>query len=202
MIRYYLIFIFILVHVALLGQKFPHEEWHNGRVVLSSYDTIPGKIKYDLTNNVVQINPANTKELYAFSAHKLIYFDFTDALSDAFRQFVILPYDLKNNNYEIPVLLEIIREGPLSLFTRERIETEVDRFSSYRSFSRDRLVYDYYFLKENGDIISFDGKKRSLDTIFGSYTDEVKKFIKEEKLKLDRMTDLARIVAFYNQLKK
>ncbi|MGK7392661.1 MAG: hypothetical protein ACNS60_20065 [Candidatus Cyclobacteriaceae bacterium M2_1C_046] len=199
MTRVYIIFLLLIGPLALVGQDFPHEEWHRGRIVLSSGDTIAGNLKYNFESNVVQLNPLNSKELYVFSAQKLIYFDFIDKLSKAFRQFIILPYDIKNNNYQIPVFFEIIRQGPLTLLTRERIEVVNDNFGPYRSYARERLVYDYYFLKENGNIVFFDGKKRSLNIIFGKHTAAIKDFIKEGNLKLDKMADLARIVTFYNQ---
>lgn len=193
--------IFLVVCFDTSAQKFSSDEWHNGRIILTSNDTIVGKVRYNLESNTVIVNPARSKEQYAFNAQKLIYFDFTDALTGTFRQFIILPFDINNNNYEIPVFFEIVQEGQLSLLTRERIEKVVDNYSGYRSFSTDRLVQDYYFLKENGKIIKFDGKKRSLKYIFEPYYTEVREYIRERNLKLDRMTDLSRIVSYYNQLK-
>ena len=62
--------LFFLIHISIKGyaQDFPSELWHKGKIVLLSEDTIIGKIKYDLQNDVIQVNVRNVFIRSALSA--------------------------------------------------------------------------------------------------------------------------------------
>ena len=198
--------------IALLSfhgfsQDFPSELWHKGKVVLLSEDTIIGKIKYDLQNDVIQINVRNTLQTY--SARKILYFEIFDETIDSHRHFYALPYSVQKN-YEIPLLFEVLYEGQLSLLCREEIVTEsVPQYnypysyygnSPYGNQKRARLNYKYYFLDERGGIQDYHLKKSELMTFFKKRHQEVKQYIKKNNLKHDRMRDLVRVTAYYNAL--
>ena len=62
------------------------------------------------------------------------------------------------------------------------------------------LVYKFYFLDEKGKIAEFNGNKADLLNLMGRKSDDVEKYIKEHKLKVDDKYDFARIVAYYNSI--
>lgn len=196
--------LFIVAALATQAQRFSQEVFHPGKVVLASNDTIVGHIQYNILTNVLQVVPKNRsgKDAVVFNSQQVLYFDFDDTtLKDMFRQFISIPFDINNNNYDTPVLFELLYQGrPMTVLSREWIEDKVYTQSAYRSFSREELVYKFYFLKGNGEIIEFDGKKRTLPRIFGSYTDAVENYIKQERLKLDRIGDVIKMTAYYNKL--
>jgi hypothetical protein len=68
------------------------------------------------------------------------------------------------------------------------------------SYSRQVLVYKYYFLTEDGAIEEFTGNKNDLLDLMGKYGDGVDKYIRSNKLKFEDKADFARIVAYYNSL--
>lgn len=201
MSKYFLVLVFFILQHTVTAQRFSKDEWHKGRVILTDGDTLSGRIKYDLQNNVIQLQLQNANENYAFSTHKIRTFEIIDNLIESYRRFVVLDYDLKNNNYKVPVFFEIIKEGNLTLLSRERLENYTESYNPYQTYTRLRLVYDYYFYDTKREkIILFDGKKRSLGPIFEPYSKEVKQYMKDDTLKPDKMADLARIVAYYNEL--
>jgi hypothetical protein len=205
------IIILLLLNLGLTGfsQDFPSELWHTGKLVLLSEDTIIGKIKYDLQNDVVQINVGNVLQTY--SARKLLYFEIFDETIESHRHFYALPYSVQKN-YEIPLLFEVLYEGQLSLLCREEIVTEsVPQYNSYPyntyygnspyyNQQRARLNYRYYFLDEQGGIQDYHMKKNELLTFFKKHHQQVKQYIKKNNLKHDRMRDLVRVTAYYNAL--
>ena len=200
MTKYFLIFILLVASLQVAGQRFSMNEWHNGRVVVTEGDTIPGKLKYDFANNLVQLQAKGTNEVFALSAQKIVYLDFIDHLTKAFRQFYSLPYSLKRNNYDVPVLFEVSVQGPLTLLTRESIENRTYSYTPYRSYTSTVLVYSFFFLEENGEISHFDGRKKNLSNHIQPHEKEVFRYIKKNRLKTDEIFDLADIVIFYNNL--
>ncbi|WP_299255964.1 hypothetical protein [uncultured Aquimarina sp.] len=60
---------------------------------------------------------------------------------------------------------------------------------------------EVYCLEENGIIIDLPTKKNDLLAVFSDKKDELKEYIKKEKIKLKKKEDLIKLVAKYNALK-
>lgn len=193
-------FLFFVVQYSF-GQQFPSEFWHTGKAVLISGDTLEGDIKYDLDNDIIQIN--TSKKLLTYSARKLFYFQIFDVTVDTYRQFYVLPYKI-NYNYEAPLIFEVVFEGKLTLLARESIVNQTTNYNSYYwaggSYTRQALVYEFYFLDQKGNITYFTKKKKDLIDVMNKRGQQIKAFIKKNNLKVDEKRDLARIMAYYNAL--
>lgn len=196
----------LTISLALLlssasAQKFSSELWHDGYLVSTDQDTLNGSIKYDMETNIVQVLQGNIVK--TFSSHKLFYFEIYDQLLENYRQFYSIPYNV-NYNYEIPILFEVLYEGPLSLLAREEIVQEtVNNSSAYwaaSTYIRDVVSYTFFFLDKEGNIDLFTGKRNDLLQIMRKHQSEVKNFVKKNRLKTDEVPDLIRITAFYNSL--
>ena len=186
---------------ALYAQQFPSQLWHDGKIVTINGDTLKGLVKYNLDLNVVQLE--RKKKIITISAQKLYYFEIFDATVDNFRYFYALPF-ANDQNYETPMIFEVLHEGKMSLLTREKIVTETVTQYSYYSPNQvlaETLDYDYYFLKEQGKLRRYNQRKHELEKMFmRDKSDQVRKFIKKNRLKYDRKADLVRIVYYYNTL--
>ncbi len=203
----HLVFLLFLVSFFSAGvvnaQYFPSEYWHDGWIVTDDVDTLRGEIKYDLTNDLVQVKSRD--RLNTFSSRKIVYIEFYDKTSENYRQFYSLPYAV-NYDYKVPMLFELLYEGELSLLAREAIIQEtVPAVQSY-SFSgynqtRQRLDYSFYFLDKKGNIRLYTGKKPELQDAMRDRWSEVKPFMKKNHLSPDKIRDLVRIVSFYNSVK-
>lgn len=195
-----------IITLPILAQDFPSQRWHKGRVVLDTGDTLGGLVKYDFENDMIQINESNS--IKAFSARKLHYFEIFDETIDAFRFFYALPYMARDSyqNYEVPRIFEVLYEGNLTLLAREEIVTETMPMHNYYyfrpewNFARNRIAYDFFFLRKDGNIVHYNMKRKELLNNFGKRSQEIKQYMKKNNLKHDRLRDLVRITAYYNAL--
>jgi len=181
------------------AQTWPSELWHQGKIVLMSGDTLRGLIKYDLQQDLVQYT-LEDKRTEAFSARKIMFFEIFDETVREYRQFFALPFTT-STGYRAPVFFELLANGKLTLLSRESVETRTYNSPYYLGgYSRQILVYKYFFLDEKGNIQEFDGNKADLLNMMGRKSEDVERFMKENKLKVDDKNDFARIVAYYNSI--
>lgn len=198
-----LLFLLVVVIIALPGkihaQQWPSELWHDGKIVLVEGDTLKGQVKYDLQQDLVQyIHRDNRTE--AFSARKILFFEIFDNTVRKYRQFFALPYT-NSTGYKAPVFFELLVEGKLTLLSRESIEFRTYSSPYYLgSYSRQVLVYKYFFLDEDGNIKEFTGNKADLLDMMGKKSEDVEKYMKSNRLRYDDKYDFARIVAYYNSI--
>lgn len=189
----------LLLSFGATAQQWPSDLWHEGKIVLVEGDTLKGLIKYDLQQDLIQYNLNDTRT-EAYSARKVLFFEIFDTSVRRYRQFFALPYSTANS-YRAPVFFELLEEGKLTLLSRESIEYRTYNSPYYlSSYSRQVLVYKYFFLEENGNISEFSGNKSDLLNLMGKKSDEVEKYIKANRLKYDDKYDFARIVAYYNSI--
>lgn len=187
--------------VAGLAQEWPFELWHDGKIVLSSGDTLTGLVKYDLQQDLVQFNKQN-KVVEAYTARKVLFFEIFDRTVDQYRNFFSLPYNA-TTGYKTPVFFELLVEGHMTLLARENLENRT--YSSpyyFGSYSRLVLVYKYYLLEESGNITEFKGKKADLLQLMGRKSEAVDDFIRQNKLKIEERDDLTKVVLYYNSFFK
>lgn len=192
--------IYLCAIVQLQAQDFPSEYWHKGYAVLLKGDTVKGEIKYDLENNLIQVK--TKKRLGTFSARKLLFFEFQDAISQNFRLFYALPY-FTSASYSTPVLFEIMVEGPVSLLVREKLKTETINTSPYypsMNYNRVVLDHDIYFLDLKGGIMKFSGKKNDAYKYFQRKEVMIRDYAKVNRLDPSELPDLIRITSYYNKL--
>lgn len=191
--------ILLIVTTLAQAQNWPFELWHEGKMVLLSGDTLKGMIKYDLQQDLVQYALRDQKA-EVFSARKILFFEIFDEDIHKYRRFFALPFTT-TNGYRAPVFFELLEEGKMTLLAREFLEYKT--YSSpyfVGSYSRLVLGHKYFFLKENGDIEEFTGNKNDLLDLMGKRSEEVEKYIKENRLRYDDKQDFTRIVDYYNSL--
>ncbi len=193
----------LLTLLSLLGwaQKFSSEVFHQGFLVTAEKDTLQGRLKYDMETNIVSMLAKG--KIRTFSSHKVFYFEINDEVLNTYRQFYSIPHTV-NYDYKIPILFELLYEGPLSLLTRETIIQQAQSAGSPywggSNFSRAVVEYTFYFLDSRGEISFYSGRKRDLLLIMRKKQSDVKKYMKDNKLDSDDVRDLIRITAFYNSI--
>ncbi|UII24627.1 hypothetical protein LVD15_14985 [Fulvivirga maritima] len=199
--RSFLIICFLSSFFALQAQDFPSEIWHEGKIVLLEGDTLRGLVKYNLESDLIQYS-GNKKTIKAYTGRKLLFFEIYDETVERYRQFFSIPYSL-NGDYKVPIMFEVLVRGDeLSLLCREAIEYQVRSYpySMGGTYSSYVLVYTYYFMSPDGTIAKFSGKKKDLLYIMKEKHSEMKKYIKENKIDVDKRSDLAKALIYYNSL--
>lgn len=202
MLKSILIVCLVLVCSVSSAQRFPSQVWHDGKLVLLEGDTLRGQVMYNQETDLIQYSTNNQKTIQTFTARKLLFFEIFDETRSNYRQFYALPYNL-TGGYKAPIIFELIHEGSeLTLLSREAIENKVisSPYSNTAAYTRTELVYTYYFLNSEGDITKFNGKKKDLIWIMKAKSDQIKKYMKAENIRVDRRSDLVRAVAYYNAL--
>lgn len=193
-------FLLCLIATATASaQEWPFEYWHEGKVVLVTGDTLRGNVKYDLQQDLVQYEQSNTKPA-VFTARKVLFFEIFDRTVNRYRTFYALPFQA-TQGYKTSIFFELLEEGKMTLLAREGLEYRTYSSAYYfGSYSRQVLVYKYFFLEENGDIVEFQGNKSDLLSMMGNKSETVEKYIRSNRLKVEEKYDLAKIVAYYNSL--
>lgn len=193
----------IFFSFSVQAQVFPSEIWHQGTAVLISEDTLEGLIKYDFASDAIQVQTEDEK-IQAFSAQNLFFFEIFDTGIKAYRQFYSLPLEV-SQDYSVPMIFEVLYEGRLTLLCREKIvqegySQEVSDVADLPKDARLMLAFDFFFLEKDGSIKRYEPKKRRLLSIMDLKYNEVKKYIRRNKLRYDQISDLVRITAYYNAL--
>lgn len=196
-----LVLIATLAAQVTLAQQWPFEYWHEGKIVLVDGDTLRGLIKYDFQQDLVQFNDQKNI-IEAFTPRKALFFEIFDNTVSNYRIFFALPY-AASGNYLTPVFFELLEEGKMTLLSREALEYRT--FSSafyYGSYTRLVLVYKFFIMDEKGNINEFKGKKNDLLNLMGRKADDVEKYMKVNRLKIEDRVDFTKAVAYYNSLFK
>lgn len=191
----------IFSSAAVKAQQWAFELWHEGKVVLTTGDTLKGLVKYDMQQDIIQYNNQRGS-VEAFSARKVLLFEIFDNTVNQYRQFFALPYNA-TTGYRAPIFFELLAEGKMTLLSRETLEYRT--YSSpyyFGSYSRQVLVYKFYLLEDSGKITEFVGKKSDLLELMGKHADNVAAYMRENKLKIEDREDLTRIVVYYNSFFK
>ncbi|MCU0357312.1 MAG: hypothetical protein MUE95_07010 [Cyclobacteriaceae bacterium] len=191
--------VFALCFGNVFAQQYSYEMWHEGKLVLESGDTLRGLLKYDIQQDLLQYNDQK-KVTEAFTPRKVLYFEIFDQTVNRYRHFFSLPY-AASGYYKTPVFFELMVEGKITLLVREALEYRT--FSSpyfYGSYTRLVLVDKFFFMDEKANIKEFQGKKGDLLSQFGKYANDVDRYIKINKLKVEDRYDLAKVISYYNSL--
>lgn len=204
-----LCFVFLgLVSVFAQNSQFPSQIWHKGNIFLNDGTTLSGSIKYDLENNLIQLQ---TETVTTFTASTVANFEIFDELFGGIRNFYSLPHAI-NGEYETPTFFEVLTQGDnIALLCREYIATDTRGMNNnwgpmamnplwgpQNSFGY-RLAFNYYFFK-NGRLERYSLKKKDLYAMLPGYDDEIDLFMRKNRLEHDKRGDLLRITAYYNEL--
>ncbi len=106
------------------------------------------------------------------------------------------------NDYEAPYIFELSYEGShMSLLRTEKIETVMRNMPyMYATYTYEEMQYTYFFIDKSGRIQEFNGKKNDLLRIMSKRGPEMRQYLREQNLKLDRLDHLVKICSYYNSL--
>jgi hypothetical protein len=198
-----------LVAVFAQNQQFPSQVWHKGNIFLADGASFSGQLKYDMDNNLVQLQ---AEAVTTFTASNVVSFEIYDETYGGIRKFYSLPYSL-NGDYETPIFFEVLTQGDnIALLCREYIATDTRGMNNWGAmgmgmnpfwgppnFTGYRLAFNYYFLK-NGRLEKYSLKKKDLFSMLPGHDDEIDLFMRKNRLEHDKRGDLLRITAYYNEL--
>ncbi|MFY0594279.1 hypothetical protein [Roseivirga sp.] len=192
--------------------QFPSEIWHEGSVTLVDGNRLNGNIKYDLAADLIQV--IVDQKTLTYSASQIRQFDIFQADIELKRVFFSIPF-VTETGYRRPKLFEVLLDARTSLVAREFIALStrtIDnpyyrwgtrRFSPIggRSVQVRYLDYKFYIVdSSNGRMDLLGSSKKDVINAFNKNQNEIRKYIKSKKLKVDQVEDIIEIVRYYNQL--
>ncbi len=186
---------------SVSAQKLSPDFWHPGMVVTQKYDTIVGKIKYNIPNNIIQVDLGHKK--LTMTALRIKRFTIMDITDSTRRDFQVFPFQT-SRDYNRPVIFEVLQEGSTPLLTREHITLQSQGGFANQGFAASVrvLAYDYFYLAGDGLAKHFRNNRKGVMKIFSDYyTRQMQEYIKENRLHYGFQDDLIAIFEHYNQLK-
>lgn len=188
------------------------QEWHYGKVVLASGDSLSGQVVYHPHKEVVQVS-SNDGAVSSFSPVNVSYFVVNDIYTGKPQFFRSIFWNLgrQDTDFKKPVFFEQMNDGRLVLIKRQTgvVSRPTDNLMGdpyqealypQRKASSESVQEAYYALLPNGEIVPLRKKKRDLHQLFGEKSDQVKQFVKSNKLDYNDPNELVTIVNYFNSL--
>lgn len=208
--------VLLLFTICSLGysQDFPSKFFHKGAVFLNDGTTQLGEIKYDLGADAIVVQLPDEKGISTYNANQFKSFRILPFGSELPRVFYTLPFR-GENGYRRPKIFEAILDGETSLIGREYIivksrpvNTGFNRRSLYDPFydpfgnlyTTKYLSYELYIVDQEGGIKLLGNRRKDVIHAFEDHHGELRRYIKKEKLRMDRLEDVAQLVDYYNSL--
>ena len=213
-----LVFIFFIsISTLTFAQMFPSEEWYVGEATLSSGEEVKGQIKYDLEIEAIQVE--TNGRINTYNASQVVFFSIKPNEERPNRLFYSLPYR-NETGYARPQFFEIITQGKVSLIAREYIATRsqnvqgrpwigATRFDPMwnpnpmwdtMTVTREFLAFRLYIVNQKGIITELGSSKKDVINAFDNNQGDLKKYIKQEKLKMESIADVSMLVQYYNRI--
>lgn len=216
--RYLIVFLFLFLYgFNSQAQELSTDIWHDGSIVLKTQDTLKGKLKYNIEENILQYTYSN--KMITLSPKKIISFFFYDEILKLNRYFRSLEYS-SYSSYKPEIFFEVLVVGEMTLLAREYISFETSMIADpfltsdpyYNMYNNTGANYQtrrvinfnfYFYDSENPKprVIKYREKKRDLYKIMERREDEVKMYIKEKKVLYNTRKGLISLTEYYNSLK-
>jgi len=150
-------------------------------------------MRFNTYSNEIELFPENGKEIGAlmkvddsrivFENKTLQLFDYKDEEGAEKKAYFLVLNDEKN------VQLLLRKKCVFSPNEKALTANQADRAAKFTQ-------YDYYYIVKNGEPIQVDAKKKDVLKLFPENENEIKNFIKSEKLKLKKEEDFATLIDF------
>lgn len=190
-------------------EMYEAQEWHHGKVVLATGESLYGTIVYHPKQDVVQVE-LNDGAISSFSPVNVSHFVVKDKYSGKPQVFRSLFWNLgkTNTDFKKPVFFEQLNHGTISLIKRQVSMRNNDNGNGYYVDVNNPLWYDtseevkesYYALLPDGEIVTLRNVRKDLLRLFGKKADTVKQFVRSNKLDFAKTNELVIIVNYFNTL--
>ena len=190
--------IYVKSAVEVEGIPYLHEEWRTGIVTVRGLETEPFKIKYNIAENNFEINNGQQTIVVEGSTIEKVKLENPET---------VLKNGYKTNgkdNLTKDTFFEVLYEGKdIALLKKENVKL-IKNVATYGTATRKDSYnrYTNYYLSKSGEFDDIKLRQRDILNIFPDHKDEVKKYIKDNKLSLRRDEDLMKIMKYGDSLNK
>ncbi len=181
-----------------IGSYYIEEEWHNGKFLLTSdhvFEDYP--IKYDLKNNVLEIQLSD--EVKILDLYRIKEFSWTDNTGS---EYSFINLNVKAKDTKLYGIAQVLMDGKAKLIkTIKYIPNPGNdiKYGAYTAIEHEYIDEDLY-LMEGEKILLVKGNRKRFIKFFDGYSSNIISFVKSNKLKISRLSDLKQIIEYYNSL--
>ncbi len=185
------------------AQQFSRDFWHNGEIDMRSGETVKGRIKYNLEANSLLVQLENGS-MRTYNPRSVEAWQILDAQSGEDRIFYSLNFAEDGSKTGRAVFFELLTDGEsLILFTRRKVETEIDNvydpfWVGGRAISVQVERENYYLLDRRGNMAAIDNNARDFLKLANMDDEQVKEYIKRNRLRLEFREDMTNLINYYN----
>jgi hypothetical protein len=174
------------------------EQWHEG-----TFEMLPEHvfenyhIKYDLKNNVLEIQLSD--EVKILELYRIKEFSWTD---NAGTDHIFINLNAKAKNTKLYGIAQVLLDGKAKLIKTYKYVPKPENDIKYGAYSviDHNYIHEDLYLMEGEKILQVNGNRRKLMKFFDNYSSNVMSFVKSNKLKINRLSDLKQIIEYYNSL--
>jgi hypothetical protein len=181
-----------LPYENIKGSPFLFEDFVNGKVKLKDGKTYEGPLRYDIYADEIEFKTSEG-EIYTVINPETI-----EKISLNEKQFIFIP---KSNKSKQGGYFEVLVEGEYLLLTKHGVilKDPVPEKPYVAAKPATFITKDgkYYLQNENSGLVEIKNKE-AVTSIDPNKSNDISKFIKENKLKLSDKTDLITLVNFLN----
>lgn len=218
------LFLLLVVHTLLptlvKGQDLDVQEWRQGKVILTSGDTLSGAIFYHLKGEILQVKEVHgaVKTYSPVNVASFIVFNEQQSRFQTFRSYL---WSRRNDYaaFKTPAFFEVMAEGKYTLIKREsfavRNQDPVPRYAAYGRYyepcSPDNIRYNglysqvvavkqFYVLTPEKEIMVLRNPRKDLPDLFQDKAETMHQFMKDKSLFYHNSTDLIPVIRHFNKL--
>jgi hypothetical protein len=215
-----LLFVLQTLPVLVKGQDLQVQQWQQGKVILTSGDTLSGSIVYHLKGEMLQVNQADgaTKTFSPVNVASFTVFNEQTGRFQIFRSY-LWSRRSEDGAFKAPAFFEVIAEGKYSLVEREaftvRNQDPIPRYAAYgryyqpcpsgnlryqEHYSQVVAVKQFYVLTPEQEIVTLRNPRKDLPELFRDKAEVMNQFMKNKKLSYHNSTDLIPMIRHFNKL--
>jgi hypothetical protein len=205
MFRYFNFYVLLLLS-SLISGTINGQDLHSGQegvIVFRDSSVLVGEVQLNFQHNILQYKTSGA--LRSIHASQILQVNLHDADLGCIRQFISVPFGDGFNMSD--QFFEVIINGHIQIVIRDRFPGNNHFFTSNRliEFSENQASE---FIKSM-DFFLFDGKnlipmhsfkKRALPAFYGFFEEEMKQFIKRERINPNLRPDQIKVVKHFNKL--
>ncbi len=197
-LRYVLVVLFLSQLFSIKAQEKSFDLWHIGTLYLTDGDSLKGLLKYGSDVDLVQIKAGNKE--FAFNYNQIDSFWIIDITDSSRRDFDIYAY--KNiEGFERPLPFEMLVSNPkFKILTREVVELVSSGSMMYQGFATTRTITTQYYYLQGNQLLYFNASKRDVLEITNAKEHQILNYVKNNKLRYYRKSDIKLIFEFYYKL--
>ena len=173
------------------------ENWSDGQVTLDGgdeYDNV--ELRYDVYRNRLLIRGKDGKAT-PLDPEKVRSFTIGPPRLANLARFQRAKYLIGFDAVPDEQFVQVIYQSESALLAVHR--KDVASASQESSSQLGATVTDYYYLSPEGEVSAFEPNREAVLDLFSDRREAVQTFIQETMLDFDNVSDLARLVAFYDQ---